>query len=167
VTLPPARRLVAAIVAITIIVAACGGDDEPDGGGAPIIANSPIATVTPDPTLLPVCDPAALPAPEGISDDVILPPDYLIESIETSPHLLLRGVVTPPESGAVPPYELVALAMRDNMIELGWTVRETRGAGKGYEFLKPDQRYGIFFARPLPDCEGRARFDIDFRWIVP
>ena len=158
------RPLLVAVLAVSAVAVACGGGDE-GGDIQPPIANSPIPTLTPVPTPAPICEPPPLAAPSGLPDDIALPPDLVIESIQTSPTLIIRGVSTPPDVG-VPPWQVVGDAMRDNMVLLGWTLRPQPSDGRGYTFQKADGRSGVFFARDFPGCDGRARFDIEFRWIT-
>ena len=114
-----------------------------------------------------MCEPDALPRPETLPAEVVLPPDLKITSVDTSPHMVIMGISTPPDVGTgAPPYIVVANAMRDVYTELGWRVTRVRTEGEGYEFRDIEGRNGAFYTRPFPGCEGRVDFTIEVRWLT-
>jgi hypothetical protein len=160
------RTLAAAVfsAAFVLFAAACGGGDD-DGSNVPVLQGTPLATATP-PTCT-VNEPLALPA--NFPADVAVPPNYLIETIETSPGLKLEGRIDPPpdSAGVLSPIQVLEVAIEDNMP--GWTFGENESpGGLDYTFTHPDGRTGSYISDLVDGCPPyHLSLSYDIPWVTP
>lgn len=165
------RRLVMAAVGLAacVLVAACGGDDGPSLRGAPTLRSSPLPTVAPPSPTPPACDPdVPLELPASFpADEIPVPPDLVIWEVETEPHLLVSGSVSPPQDASQPPRGVVASAVISRLVEAGWQARLARGTAQDYDVTAPDGRLLRFMVDELPGCPGQVHVLYELQWVTP
>jgi hypothetical protein len=165
------RPVIAGIVAATaILIAACGGGGDSNAPGGPKLANSPIPTVTPNVGTPIVCGPTVeTPLPADFpTADVVVPPDFVVWTVERTPHLRVFGTVNPPEDqNGRPPWTVVSDALIDRLQKAGWTIAlNDKIEGRDYDFHAPDGRSGHFLAQPRNGCTGSVNLTYDINWIT-
>lgn len=160
-----------ALVLVALLFVACGGDGE-DIPPFPTLVGTPIPTVRIEPSPTPACDvdaPAQLPANFPPPAEILLPPDLVLSSAETTPHMRIVGRTVPPiaegsdeQPAAVLSANLV-LALRDR----GWTgTFNPEGDGYDYDLTHPDGRTAHFNAQRVPGCPDVAQLTLDLYWIT-
>ena len=165
-------RLMLAIMALAaaILLGACGGGGDTKAPGGPRLANSPIPTVTPAEATPIACGPSAETAlPDDFPKaDVVVPPDFVVWTVERAPHLRVFGTVNPPEDqNGRPPWTVVSDALIDRLQKAGWTIAlNDKIEGRDYDFHAPDGRSGHFLAQPRNGCTGSVNLTYDINWIT-
>jgi hypothetical protein len=148
-------------------IAACGGDDTP---ALPTLAGTPIPTLFISPTPTPACGTSSpQPLPAAFAENRVPSiPGWLIDRIETSPHLLVSGIADPIVNPREPdPHVVVAGTMLDNLTDEGWSVSQPQARVTAFEFTHPDGRAGAFSTeRTDRACGTRVRLTIEMRWVT-
>lgn len=169
-------RGIQAVIAIAAFLGAitggvaCGGGSETATSGGPQLASSPIPTVTPAEPTVTVCGPATeltLPA-DFPTDQVVVPPDFVVWAVERSPHLRVIGTVNPPaDANGRPPWTVVADALTNRLQAAGWKLALNQQIeGRDYDFTSADGRSGHFLAQPRIGCSGAVNLTYDINWIT-
>jgi hypothetical protein len=164
------RLTLAAIAAASaILLGACGGGDATPSTG-PRLANSPIPTVTPLEGTPIICGPdTPLALPDDFpTDEVTVPPDFVVWTVERSPHLRVVGTVNPPEDqNGRQPWNVVSDALIGPLQKAGWTISlNDKIEGRDYDFMRADGRTGHFLAQPRNGCTGSVNLTYDINWIT-
>lgn len=163
---------VAALLASTAFAAACGNGDALDDGEVRLIGTEiPTVYVSPVPT--PVCaaeNPLPLPPNFPPRTEILLPEDYRISEIETSPYLRVVGTTQPPEDPDefLQPHAVVGTAMGEALQDRGWTLSFNDDvAGIDYNFSDAAGRMGHYNTQSVLGCPGYVTLIIDLVWITP
>ena len=171
------RRSIGIIITLVLAVfvaAGCGGGGKPaPQDGRIVLAGTEIPTVSPVPPVPPtpvVCSPpASLSMPANFPRDFPVPPDFVVWSITTSPHLHVEGRVSPPRSSNREPLKgIVANSIVTRGAAMGWkfAIRDHID-GQDYTFSTPDGRTGHFNANQAPfGCEGQVVLILDADWVT-
>jgi hypothetical protein len=155
------------VICCTIIlgglVAACGGDDDPRPL-LPQLAGTPLATATP----IECGVPSPLELPAEFPSDLAAPPNYLVESIQSSPYLRVTGrLKTPPDEILLrTPMELLEAAIADN--SPGWTFGPNQSADAlDHTFTHTDGRSGRYTAGPIRGCRpDELELTYEITWVT-
>jgi hypothetical protein len=157
------------IIAALSLATACGGNGSDTG--VPKLAGTRVPTAVIEPTATPVCQTESpLPTPATFPGDLLLPDDFRISTVETTPHLRIVGTTQPPidpGSTAGPP-AITGSSMARVLSEVGFT--STRNAdvdGIDYSFSAPDGRSGHFNVMPVAGCAGFVSLAIELFWVTP
>lgn len=166
----PKMGFIGAGAIITLVIAAACGGGGKTTTGAPRLANSPIPTATPAPPTVTICGPASeqpLPA-DFPKDEVVVPPDFVVWSVERSPHLRVVGTVLPPEDqNGREAWLVVSDALIARLQKANWKVAlNDKIEGRDYDFTAPDGRTGHFLAQPRIGCTGSVNLTYDINWIT-
>jgi hypothetical protein len=161
-----------ALLAASTVAAGCGDGGAPGDGEVRLIGTEiPTVFVTPVPT--PVCaaeNPLPLPPNFPPRSEILLPEDYRISEVETSPYLRVVGTTQPPENPDefVQPYAVVGTAMGEALLNRGWMLNVNDDVeGIDYNFSDAGGRMGHYNTQPVPGCPGYVRLIIDLAWITP
>ncbi len=164
------RRLLTTVAALLVMLsAACGGGGKSANNGAPVLAGTEIPTVSPVPATVASCaPPQQLALPANFPREITVPPDYVIWSVETTPHLRVVGRVTPPASPTSEvPKGVVADAILAEATAGGWQLRLHQGPeALDYDFTLPDGREGNFTSGTAPGCPGQVILTFDANWVT-
>ena len=150
-------------------MAACGGGSatktSPSG---PQLANSPIPTVTPTDATPAWCAPeVALDLPADFpTTDVVVPPDFIVWSVERSPHLRVVGTVFPFEDQqGRAPFTVVSDALIDRLQQARWAISlNDKIEGRDYDFTRRTAAPAHFLAQPRDGCPARSTCNYDINW---
>ena len=117
-----------------------------------------------------VCGPTAeLPFPDDFpKTEITVPPDFIVWTVERSPHLRIFGTVTPPEDQAGrQPWQVVSDALLARLHTRGWeTALNDKIEGRDFDIKAPDGRTGHFLAQPRIGCTGTVNLTYDINWIA-
>jgi hypothetical protein len=154
---------------VPLSLGGCGGakDDVPSEVR---LAGTPFPTVTPEPTIAPVCSPPVeLAMPPDFPADVTIPDPgkFKVWEVSTDPHL---RVVLRAERPGVPSVDLYRDAERgllDRMLP-NFTLRHDPNVnGVAYNFTAEDGRAGHVQLLPVAECDGQVLYIYDIYWITP
>lgn len=169
------NRLLTGVLLVLVlsaaVTAACGSGSKKTAPGGGLVLVGTVIPTAPPATLTPaVCKPpAALSLPANFPADFPVPPDFVVWSVETSPHLHVEGRASPPPAAnGEPPKGVVANALVTRGTAMGWQFATRNHIdGQDYMFVTPDGRTGHFNANQAPaGCEGQVILVLDADWVT-
>jgi hypothetical protein len=164
-------KLAVALCACAAALAACGGGGSGTTAGVPELVGTEIPTAVQPPPTPPTCAPPAnLSLPSAFPNEVrsIVPPDFVVWSVQTSPNLIVVGRSMPSnDTGKNEPlYGILAADIRSKVTALGWPLRiNVQVSLTDTTATAPDGRVLHFFTGEQVDCPGQVRVVFDLQWI--
>ena len=160
---------VAALGTVVLALAACGGGGKSGSNGQPKLVGTEIPTVSPVAATAASCvPPQPLALPANFPTEITLPLDYVVWSIETTPHLRVVGRTTPPASpkNEVPKGVTADAVLREAAAGSWKLTLHDKLEALDYDFTLPDGRQGNFTSATAAGCPGQVILTFDAHWVT-
>jgi hypothetical protein len=105
--------------------------------------------------------------PANFPAEIPVPPNFIVWSMEQSPHLKVVGRVMAPLEPPNPPHGVVADALVRLLEEKGWRTKFNEHVdGVDYDMTAPDGRVLHFNTLTKKECANVVELTYDVQWIT-